>query len=45
VRIDSYEDAAKFEVFMRMARESPEVGDPVDLTSILNGRQKSGAGA
>jgi ketosteroid isomerase-like protein len=45
VRIDSYEDAAKFEVFMRMARESPEVGDPVELTSILNGRQKSGAGA
>jgi ketosteroid isomerase-like protein len=45
VRIDSYEDAAKFEVFMRMARESPEVGDPLDLTSLSIGRQKSGAGA
>jgi len=44
-RIDSYEDAAKFEAFMRLARENPNVSDPLDLPSFLIGRQKSGAGA
>ena len=44
-RIDSYEDAAKFEAFMRLARKSPDVSAPLDLAGILDGRQKSGAGA
>ena len=44
-RIDSYEDAAKFEAFMRLARGSPNVNDPLDLLSLPAGRQKFGAGA
>jgi len=43
--VDIYEDALKVAAFMRMARDSAPSDIESDLSALLSGRQKSGAGA
>jgi hypothetical protein len=43
--VDIYEDALKVAAFMRMARGTAPSDIESDLSALLSGRQKSGAGA